>query len=382
MVPVCRFPLWRVVTFAAMAVVCIAFTGATHAADPLGPGGADSKESEVPPAQLARLITAANTMIQQDPTNAQAYLMRASAFMLQKKYPQSLTDADQAIKLNPKLAQAHLVRATVHHRQQKPEEALQDATRATQADPDFAPAFVMRGGILASQEKYTEAAEDFSKAIKLSPGETRVLVMRSTCYRHMRRYDDALKDVTQVLTAEPANIFALQARAACLTEMRRFNAALEDLNELVRLEPDNIAGLVQRAFVYGKSAEFEKEHTDLQRALELKPNDASVQNNLAWALATCPEEMLRDGRKAVQLATKACEANQWKSPLTIDTLAACHAEAGDFDKAVEMQQKAMDLAEAAAKARYAVRLELYRRKEAFHEPATGTESVPEERPQK
>ena len=65
-------------------------------------------------------------------------------------------------------------------------------------------------------------------------------------------------------------------------------------------------------------------------------------NNFAWVLATCPEERLRDGRAALEYALKAC-ALDGKKAYYLGTLAAAYAEVGDFARAVEWQQKALDL---------------------------------------
>jgi lipopolysaccharide biosynthesis regulator YciM len=68
-----------------------------------------------------------------------------------------------------------------------------------------------------------------------------------------------------------------------------------------------------------------------------------VLNNLAWLLATSPDDAIRDGARAIELATKACEETEWKQAHIVSTLAAGYAEAGDFAKAREYSQKAVDL---------------------------------------
>ena len=66
-------------------------------------------------------------------------------------------------------------------------------------------------------------------------------------------------------------------------------------------------------------------------------------------------------------ATKVCESTDWKQYLWLDTLAAAHAENGEFDEAQKWQLKAIDLAPAHEKAELHARLELYKTGQPFRE---------------
>jgi hypothetical protein len=95
---------------------------------------------------------------------------------------------------------------------------------------------------------------------------------------------------------------------------------------------------------------------------------ADTFNNLAWLLAICPDTKLRDGKKAVEYARKACEVSKWKDPFHLGTYAAACAEAGDFDEAVKWQRTSLasglpdsDMESARQ------RLELYEQKKPFHQ---------------
>lgn len=82
-------------------------------------------------------------------------------------------------------------------------------------------------------------------------------------------------------------------------------------------------------------------------ALRQNPNSPVLLNNLALLLATNPNEPVRNGPEAVALAQRGCELTQWKVPVLISTLAAAYAEAGRFDDAQNMANKARETALAA-----------------------------------
>jgi Flp pilus assembly protein TadD len=90
----------------------------------------------------------------------------------------------------------------------------------------------------------------------------------------------------------------------------------------------------------------------------------------AWIWATAPNAKFRDGKQALQAATKACELSEFKDAEALEALAAAQAELGNFDEAVKSQTKAVaimtaekdeDLADAK------VRLKLYKSRKPFRE---------------
>jgi len=88
-----------------------------------------------------------------------------------------------------------------------------------------------------------------------------------------------------------------------------------------------------------------------ERTIAQKPEDNEMetsrprrwaQNNLAWTLATCPDDAVRNGDRAVVLASR-LNAKAPHSVPYVGTLAAAYAEVGQFDDAIRTQQEALAL---------------------------------------
>ena len=85
----------------------------------------------------------------------------------------------------------------------------------------------------------------------------------------------------------------------------------------------------------GKTAEAVENYRWM---LRVKPGDLSAANNLAWILATHPDQRFRNGAEAVDLLRpllggRDCDSN------FLDTLAAAYAEAGRFEQARKQRQR-------------------------------------------
>ncbi len=115
-----------------------------------------------------------------------------------------------------------------------------------------------------------------------------------------------------------------------------------------------------------------------ERVLSVDTNSAYALNNLATLLATGSDARLRDGNRAVQLATQACELTQYHEPAILYTLAAAYAEAGRFNDAVATTEKARALAIQQGQKEMADEnqslVEMYKSGRAFHQqPPSATQ---------
>lgn len=117
----------------------------------------------------------------------------------------------------------------------------------------------------------------------------------------------------------------------------------EDISSIYMMNKAN-AGDPDSQSVYGRWLVTDSNTViEGEKYLRKSASGGSVKgmNNLAWYLATTPDETKRDGAEAVKWATLACEETLYQDGFKLDTLAAAYAESGQWDDAVEYQKLAI-----------------------------------------
>lgn len=155
--------------------------------------------------------------------------------------------------------------------------------------------------------------------------------------------DRAIRLYSEAVRLDPKLALAFYDRGRAYVAKQDADHAIRDYDEAIRLDPKMANAYSARGYVYQViKKEPGQAQTNYTEALRLDPKNARALNNLAWLWATCSEARYRDGKKAVEYAKKGCELTTWKDWTFIDTLAAAHAEAGEYDEAVKWQKRVVD----------------------------------------
>jgi tetratricopeptide (TPR) repeat protein len=172
----------------------------------------------------------------------------------------------------------------------------------------------------------------------------------------------------ELLDRYPDNYFVKDQLASLLRSQGRNDEASELLptnppylkyymgllqhDERIRQDPEDSVEYLNRGIWHHWNGSFDKALTDFDTSILINPTIAYAFCARADLRATCPDETFRDGqlalydaRTALELAEEAGQLiGDWRHRLYLQVLAAAHAENDEFDEAIVVQTRALELA--------------------------------------
>jgi len=310
------------------------------------------------------------------PRNVEVRRTRGLFRLLKEDYDGALEDIDVAIDEDGDDASLHEARGIALMMSDKLDESLESFDRAIEIDPELSGPLLQRARVLAMQGDQEAAIETLQRAIAIDPDDAVPLVLRARIKQQSGDTDGAMEDLRLVLEDHPDHQPALELRGLIAADKGDYASAIRDFRRLVAANTEDALLVGQLGMLYlaakqpreairrfTRALEIDEkqflsrrgrsdaeiaigEHAaalvDLEKAHEAEPDNTAVLNNLAWLLSTSPEDAVRDGRRAIELAQRACELTEWKEAHIISTLAAAHAESGDFEQARTYSTKAVE----------------------------------------
>jgi tetratricopeptide (TPR) repeat protein len=315
------------------------------------------------------------------PEDVLAHQAAAEALVSLKKFDDAVTHLDKAIALNDANPGGYILRARLFAIQDKYDKAEEDLNAALKRAPNNLAALLMRSEVRLREKKYDQAEGDVNRVLELRAGLPQAILLRASIYAAQEKYLKAIGDIEQLLAEDPKNADLRMQIAAYYVADKRPSKAIEVYTAILSDDPSYWQALRGRGDALLSISKQVEAIADYEAGLKLKPDSDGLLNNLAWVLATSPDEKLRDGKRSIELATKAVELTQEKAAHILSTLASGYAETGDFETALKWSTKAVETStEDEEREQLKKEVESYQKKEPWRELQKVEEKPEPEKP--
>ncbi len=288
--------------------------------------------------------------LQANPNYADAHNNLGNVLLQTGQTAAAISEYRAALRIDPAAADAHVDLGNALLQEGRTRDAIDEIHTALGINPNEAEAHADLGNALFQQGSPDAAIAEYREALRLKPGYAVAHGNIGAMLYQEGRTGEAIAEDREALRIDPAYATAHNNLGLALEKQGDRPEAIAEYREAARINP----GYADAESNLGLALEQEGATGEgighLEKALALQPSNPGYQNELAWALATAPQAALRDGARAVQLASHASQATGGSDPAVLRTLAAAYAEAGRFPDAVETAQKALQLAQAQSNA--------------------------------
>jgi len=220
--------------------------------------------------------------------------------------------------------------------------AYKEIQTAEDMKPGFRDTQVLLGVYYREMGDLNRAVEIFNKVLAADPGHWPAHNHLGEALFSLGRYEEA---ASHFLAASQIN----RGRPEVFTNLGIAELALGALDEAekhllmaIGADPDFAKAHLYLGQIYAQKKKFGDAAKHLEKCAELVDNPDALAN-LAWLYATCPDDRLRNGRRALELAQRCERLVDARNPRLYDILGVAYAETGEFGKAIQMADKAIQL---------------------------------------
>lgn len=258
--------------------------------------------------------------------------------------------------------------------QGKTEEALAAYRKGLEVDPANVDTLNNLGFALMQLLQFDEAERYLKKALEIDPTFAPALGNLGLIAEQRQQPDQAIEYFEKALELSPGLLFARNALATQLLRSGDVAGAIQQWQEVLQINPNELAAIYNIAMAKSGRGEHAEAIEHLRRGLSIAPDSSRLVAALAWELATAPDDELRNGAEALQLAQRVYKAYP-NQPQIVDLMAAALAETGDFENAIKLMEPLAALGGADGGA-FAMRLKAYRKETPWRQVSTPTIRVP------
>lgn len=249
-----------------------------------------------------------------------------------------------ALEIQPVFARTHLNYAVALARAGRFDEAIVQGKKAVELQPGDTSTLLTLARIQSLAGRLPDAVATLEAAHKQREDDAALRLGLVDFLVEARRFADARRHVETLLARAPRHPQLLARLGEVLLREGQLDAAAEKLRAAIDAEPRFGPARHLLSSVYVAQKKYAEAVEALRPMAAGDAPNVLAANDLAWLLATVPDDRVRNGAEAVRLAEAASRGAGGANPRMLDTLAAAQAEAGRFDDALRTVDAALAIA--------------------------------------
>jgi protein O-mannosyl-transferase len=247
------------------------------------------------------------------------------------------------IARNPGCWMAHNNLGIVLSQKGEIDEAIAHYRKTLEMSPDFADADYNLGNALLQKGEIDAAILHCQRAVTIQPNDPEAQVALGNALFQKGLIDESIVHYQKALAIRPYYVTAHYNLSSAFLKKGEIDKAILHCQAVLSIQPEHADAHTILASAFLQKGEIGNAIEQYKKTLEIAPRSVPALNNLAWILATYSDPAFRDGTKALELAQEANEFSSRNNPVILRTLAAAHANVGQFSTAVEVGQLALSL---------------------------------------
>lgn len=291
-----------------------------------------------------------DVLLRNNPTNKCALWNRASFNFELGQYKSAIADFTAYANIDPLSSQVFLYRGCAYIKEKEYDRAVMDFTKALSMNSFLQEAYTYRAQCLLEKGEIASAAADYTKAINLDPKDADAYMRRGTCNARTGRHDLAVLDYDKALALNPQLVDAYHNRAVSREELGALREAIADYSAELALDGSLPRALYLRGDAYRRLGMYTNAVNDLTRLIELEPS-----NEVAYLCRADVYYTIGDKEKAKADYLILVALNPNGAPIYFINLGRLFLETKDFKKALENYNRALLLSPTNERALWGVR---------------------------
>ena len=201
---------------------------------------------------------------------------------------------------------------------------------------------------------YEQAAGAFAAAMEAAPGSAAARVNLALAQLQMGKTSEAVVTFRAAFEVAPEDADVVREFLRVLLRLRYVDEAIQVLTKSRSVNPDDEDSLVGLSILLAERKRYSDAVALLAESNSRFPERTATATTLARLLASSPDRSVREGKRALDLATRVYEADP--TPVHGETIALALAELGRCDEALTWMKRAVADAEQSDDAPEASRL--------------------------